>query len=949
MSFIWELRRHFRDPRTVGALVAGVLTAVAGPEALRGPSRTWSLALLGVLFYKPISPIPFEYLDQPVVLVRSIALAAPVAWLLATGRLAAPLRLAAVAAVLAVGVPRVPAYCSASRSLRALRPLMRGEDPVDPPAGSGTSFRALGKRPPAYRWDEYRSVLAYLRGSTSPRTRVANFLWGFPYPPVNGPAGRLTPFPAAGGYVHLLLVEPGLEARYVEALERTPDSVVVWVPPSATRNSRSWTRPSGGCIDPRPGSAASRSGGMWPRPGLPSRTRHDRSDILETGGFAMARRATTEGRSPGPRDDPEDPGDASQVPRARLVFRVAGGTLAGLSLYLLPALIRSLPHEVFWYLDHPLARIIPIAVLLILGPSLVASVVPRRYRERLAALSRRVARTRPAAFLVDRADRALAPRTRGPLAPVEGFASWVLHGPLTIVLVASSALMLLTWAPHYLTWPWCPDSDQFAVSALSWRAGLVPYRDQADFDFPGPIYLFYLLGVTFGWGQTAPFYAADAALLIALGVALACWSRRLFGRALPGLVAYLPFLGYYLGLDYYMVAERDWHGPLLAALAVMALEARPGRGGRLASALAMAAALLYRPHEVLFLPAVASALLEGCRDGEGGWPRAIGRLAGWCAALAVSLVLVFGPLIVAGALDDFVRALRIARYGGTYNHATWSSFARGLGSHLHDRTTAGTLAAIVLLAVLGPSSLRGPARTWGLAMLGALLYKPISPFPHAYLDEPMVLVRSIALAPLVACLMEANRLAAPLRLAGVAAAIAAGVPSVPAYCSASRSLRALGPLMRGEDPVDPPPGCDRRFLDQPETRYPWGDYRRLLAYIRRSTSPRTRVANLLHEFPLPTVNGPTGRRNPFPAAGGYVHLWSVDPGLEARYAEDLELADDSVVVWDPGFPDRKFPLLDRSVRRWYRPAARFGHIEVWRHVAPPGPPAADPAPPSRHP
>ncbi len=96
-----------------------------------------------------------------------------------------------------------------------------------------------------------------------------------------------------------------------------------------------------------------------------------------------------------------------------------------------------------------------------------------------------------------------------------------LHRPLTVALAASCALMLLTWAPHYLTWPWWADVDQFAVSALSWRAGLVPFRDQADFDFPGPIYLLYLLGLIFGWDHTAPFYAADAAMVVGLGIALA--------------------------------------------------------------------------------------------------------------------------------------------------------------------------------------------------------------------------------------------------------------------------------------------------------------------------------------------------------------------------------------------------------------------------------------------
>src|SRR5436309_603042 len=82
----------------------------------------------------------------------------------------------------------------------------------------------------------------------------------------------------------------------------------------------------------------------------------------------------------------------------------------------------------------------------------------------------------------------------GPLVRVAGIAAWALGWPLTAALVAWCAALLLTWVPHYLSWPWWLDTDQFAVSALSWRAGLVPFRDQADFDFPGPIYLLYALG-----------------------------------------------------------------------------------------------------------------------------------------------------------------------------------------------------------------------------------------------------------------------------------------------------------------------------------------------------------------------------------------------------------------------------------------------------------------------
>ena len=47
--------------------------------------------------------------------------------------------------------------------------------------------------------------------------------------------------------------------------------------------------------------------------------------------------------------------------------------------------------------------------------------------------------------------------------------------------------MLASWALHYLTWPWCRDEDTFATLALSWDAGIRPYRDIRAYNFPGHI------------------------------------------------------------------------------------------------------------------------------------------------------------------------------------------------------------------------------------------------------------------------------------------------------------------------------------------------------------------------------------------------------------------------------------------------------------------------------
>ena len=378
------------------------------------------------------------------------------------------------------------------------------------------------------------------------------------------------------------------------------------------------------------------------------------------------------------------------------------------------------------------------------------------------------------------------------------------------------------------------------MSALSWDAGLVPYRDLPDFDFPGPIYLCYLLGKTFGWGDTTPFNAIDTAFLVVLGIALAAWSRRLFGSMLPGLVGYLPFLGRNgLSMDITHVGQRDWHGPFFVILGLLAQQARPGRGGRIAAALALAAGLAYRPQLVLLLPATVLGVVAGAhRPGE-PWDRAIRPLGEWAVAFAGSLVLVFGPLIVHGVLDDFVLRLNVTRYGGTYNQATWQSFIMSLETGLAEPLTLAVLSTGALLSCAGPPTVRGPARTWLLATI-MLVPTPISPVQHVYLHQPLHLIRSIALALPVAWLLATPRLVAPLRLAAVAAVIIVA-PRYPAYCSITRSLRALAPLAGGQSPVDVPAGCRQYFGSPggPDLHYRWDDYRRVLAYLRDEIPPWT--------------------------------------------------------------------------------------------------------------
>ena len=63
------------------------------------------------------------------------------------------------------------------------------------------------------------------------------------------------------------------------------------------------------------------------------------------------------------------------------------------------------------------------------------------------------------------------------------------------------AFLVLTWLPSYLTWPWQNDSEHFAMLAQLWDSGKLPYRDMFSTQFPGEIYIHYLLGKVVRLGQ----------------------------------------------------------------------------------------------------------------------------------------------------------------------------------------------------------------------------------------------------------------------------------------------------------------------------------------------------------------------------------------------------------------------------------------------------------------
>ncbi|HEV3163816.1 MAG TPA: hypothetical protein VGZ22_07230, partial [Isosphaeraceae bacterium] len=337
---------------------------------------------------------------------------------------------------------------------------------------------------------------------------------------------------------------------------------------------------------------------------------------------------------------------------------------------------------------------------------------------------------------------------------LDSLAAWILRGPLSVAVVLLAAMQLVTWVPHYLTWPWFADHDVFATAAQAWDAGQKPYRDVYGNNFPGTIYLFWILGKLFGWGKTSTLFAADSALVVAFGTLMLAWSRRRFGRILPGAIGFLTFLGYYLGLDYSQVAQRDWHGPCFAVVAVLIAQAWPGRIGRLTSALAMATALVIRPQPVLLLPALVLALADGSTDRRDGPAKVLLSGLEWGVVCAIFLALAFAPLVWAGVLPDFVRGVRLAAYGGNYNKASAASFLKESLIQIAPLRIVAVLAAIGLLMGRAGRSDRRAAITWLVALAGVLLYKPISPLPHAYLNHPLMLVWSVSVAVLVQLALE---------------------------------------------------------------------------------------------------------------------------------------------------------------------------------------------------
>ncbi|MHB1559460.1 MAG: hypothetical protein ACYC61_18585 [Isosphaeraceae bacterium] len=509
-------------------------------------------------------------------------------------------------------------------------------------------------------------------------------------------------------------------------------------------------------------------------------------------------------------------------------------------------------------------------------------------------------------------------------------------GGLAVLAGMAAVAMLACWVPHYLLWPWSRDADTFATLAQSWDRGIRPYRDIRGYNFPGALYLAWVLGKMFGWGRTWPLYAFDATALLLLGLILAAWSRRCLGGTLPGLAAYAVFLTYYLNRDFETVAQRDWYASLGMVAGLLILQAWPGRTSIAVAAVLGAAALSVRPHAVFFLPATACAVLEGAGMPSGGRAQRR-RLVAWAFLLIAFTAMAFAPLVIAGIADDLIRGLRTAAIGDAYNRADGITMARAFVDQLAQPATPILIGLIAAIVARARGALRRRAATWLVAVAGALLYRVPHPVQHAYLAYPLALTGVVALAMPIGWIVTMARVPSPLRAIAVALLVVEASVGVPAFCNLDASISAIGAIARGETLTDwPPPGGDAWFDPRRGRWYSWQNYRDVVAYLRRTTAPDTTIANVLKEPPFPAINGPVGRISPFRAESGICWMWLVHIDLEPEFARALEHEPDCVVVWSPGehalLSQLRLDRLAKVIRRDFRPAASFGRIEVWRRA-----------------
>jgi hypothetical protein len=246
--------------------------------------------------------------------------------------------------------------------------------------------------------------------------------------------------------------------------------------------------------------------------------------------------------------------------------------------------------------------------------------------------------------------------------------------------VAGLAAVTLFLGWRSLGWPLIHDAPLMHYAAWQIREGAVPYRDLFDMNLPGIYFLHLAVMALLGPGDLT-WRLFDLAWLGVTGGLAFGYCRRFGGWSAAA--ASLLFAVYHLAGGAWRAGQRDFLlcAFLLAGLwgTARAWEARE-KLPLLAGGIAFGAAVLVKPHALLFLPLLVVAALRCCRPGFGALVLAVTAWAIPSLALGLWLGLAGGLVhfleIVTRYLPLYSRLGRVAPLealsGHSYGSALWS-------------------------------------------------------------------------------------------------------------------------------------------------------------------------------------------------------------------------------------------------------------------------------------
>ena len=507
--------------------------------------------------------------------------------------------------------------------------------------------------------------------------------------------------------------------------------------------------------------------------------------------------------------------------------------------------------------------------------------------------------------------------------------------PFQWILCILMALCFLLWAPHYLYWPWWMDIEHFSVSAHAWDHGIKPYRDLIDFNFPGPIYVMWVIGKLFGWDHPMAANFLDILVFSVLCFVTVRWSKRVFDSSTAGLIGNLLMARYYMSLDASRVMQRDWYVIALGIGMLMIIQMTTHLNKYLFAGFLLAVAFVIRPYAILLVPPVVVALLLEYR---GQWLKIEFAFKQVVFSGLVSSMILWSPLVLHGIADDFFREIFRELMYGNYDPEGRQAFHWAVYHQIASKVIFSAFCIVVPLLYL----LRNDRRKlylvlpWVVMFVSMVFYKPMSPVMHAYTEIPLEMVAGLMVGIFWGVFENYQGVSSWFKVCLIAFWTWFYLPGIPEMLSVSSSREALVSMVSNTGLEKSPPGWAGHLKDRnniPKS-YFWQDYQAALKFIREETSSEVRVVNFIRKQPFPTFNGPTGRLSLWPCGEGIQWLRWVHPELELEFANALKTQVPAIVIWN----DReemsqvtiKYPLIDQLIRSEYEPVARFGQIDIWK-------------------